>query len=199
MQMRIRRRVLLAAICCLPLYAASSEQADVYLSLAEAPKTVLPDADEILRRDVTSDEKIRERMKPLIGRLQPSIWEPYYITFEGRRDGETIGYAVICEEIGKHRPMTFIVATDTAGQVRDVALMMYREPVGAEVRYKGFVSQFDGKDLQDPIYPRRDVKNVSGATLSVRAMSRGVRKALALLQIAYIDPARAVSESRNLD
>ena len=106
---------------------------------------------------------------------------------EGRLEGKTIGFAVICEEIGKHRPITFIVATDTTGQVLDVALMMYREPIGAEVRYKGFVRQFDGKDLSDPIYPRRDVKNISGATLSVRAMSRGVRKALAVLQIAYLE------------
>ena len=97
--------------------------------------------------------------------------------------------AVICEEIGKHRPITFIVAAYPDGSVKDVALMMYREPVGEEVRYPAFLKQFTGKSLEDPIFPRRDIKNVTGATLSVRAMSRGVRKALAFIRLTYVDPA----------
>lgn len=190
-EMRIRLCILTLAIS-LPTVSVSAGQTEVYLSLEDAPKAVLPEADEIIRVDVPSDEPMREKMKPLIGRLQPSIWEPYYITFEGRKAGKTVGYAVICEEIGKHRPMTFIVSADTAGRVLDVALMMYREPIGAEVRYDGFVRQFDGKSLDDPIYPRRDVKNISGATLSVRAMSRGVRKALAVLQVHYLQSGATV-------
>lgn len=175
----------MVALLCLSSSSGLGSDAEVFLTLEEAPKTVFPDADEIERFDIKADDQMREGMKALIGRLQPSLWEPYYITFVARRDGKPIGYAVVCEEIGKHRPMTFIVATDTAGHVRDVALMAYREPIGAEVRYKGFVRQFDDKTLDNPIHPRRDIKNISGATLSVRAMSRGVRKALAVLDLAY--------------
>ena len=193
-EMRFHAQYLLIALLFLSSSPGLGSDAEVFLALEEAPTTVFPDADQIERFDIKSDDPMRERMKALIGRLQPSLWEPYYITFVARRGGEPIGYAVVCEEIGKHRPMTFIVATDTAGHVRDVALMAYRERIGAEVRYKGFVRQFDDKTLDNPIHPRRDIRNISGATLSVRAMSRGVRKALAVLDVAYFHSGRLNKE-----
>ena len=128
-------------------------------------------------------------MKKLVGRLKPTIWEPFYISFIASREEEVIGYAVILRRDRQAPPdKRFIVGAHPDGSVKDVALMMYREPVGEEVRYRGFLKQFDGKSLENPIFPRRDIKNVTGATLSVRAMSRGVRKALAFIQLAYLDP-----------
>ncbi len=179
---------LAVAVLLLPP-SAYAEKVDVYLTLEEAPKAVFPEADSFERKDIEVDDTTRRRMKKLVGRLKPTIWEPFYISFIASRKEEVIGYAVICEEIGKHRPITFIVGAYPDGSVKDVALMMYREPVGEEVRYRGFLKQFDGKSLENPIFPRRDIKNVTGATLSVRAMSRGVRKALAFIQLAYLDSA----------
>ena len=95
---------------------------------------------------------------------------------------------MICEEIGKHRPITFIAGVTPEGKVKDVAIMRYREPQGAEVRRRAFLGQFAGKNLSNPIMQYQDIHNVSGATLSVRAMSRGVRKALAVVQAAYLNP-----------
>ena len=180
---------LAVAVLLLPP-SAYAAKVDVYLTLEEAPQAVFPEADSFERKDVEVNDTIRRRMKELIGRLKPTIWEPFYISFIASREEEVIGYAVICEEIGKHRPITFIVAAYPNGSVKDVALMMYREPVGEEVRYRPFLKQFSGKSLANPIFPRRDIKNVTGATLSVRAMSRGVRKALAFIQLAYLDPAK---------
>ena len=179
---------LAVAVLLLPpsVYA---EKVDVYLTLEEAPQAVFPEADSFERKDVEVNDAMRRRMEKLIGRLKPTIWEPFYISFIAAKQEEVIGYAVICEEIGKHRPITFIVAAYPDGSVKDVALMMYREPVGEEVRYPAFLKQFAGKSLEDPIFPRRDIKNVTGATLSVRAMSRGVRKALAFIRLTYVDPA----------
>lgn len=144
--MRFHAQHLLIALLFLSSSSGLGSDAEVFLTLEEAPQAVFPEADEIERFDIKADDQMREYMKALIGRLQPSLWEPYYITFVARRDGEPIG---------KHRPMTFIVASDTAGHVRDVALLAYREPIGAEVRYKGFVRQFDDKTLDYPIHPRR--------------------------------------------
>ncbi len=178
---------LAVAVLLLPP-SAYAAKVDVYLTLEEAPQAVFPEADSFERKDVEVNDATRRRMKKLIGRLKPTIWEPFYISFIATKQEEVIGYAVICEEIGKHRPITFIVAAYPDGSVKDVALMMYREPVGEEVRYPAFLKQFSGKSLANPIFPRRDIKNVTGATLSVRAMSRGVRKALAFIRLTYVDP-----------
>ncbi|MFQ5776372.1 MAG: FMN-binding protein [Terriglobia bacterium] len=182
-----RQALSLVASLLVLLGAAPETSAEVYLTVKEAPGAVFPEADSFEREDIQVTEEFRRRLKKKVGRAKPSIWEPFYISFIAKRDGETIGYAVICEEIGKHRPITFIVGVTPAGKVKDVAVMMYRESVGSEVRYKGFLEQFQGKKLQDPIRPYRDIRNVSGATLSVRALSRGVRKALAVIQLAYLE------------
>lgn len=182
-----RRTLLLVASLLLLAGGAPETSAEVYLTVKEAPGAVFPEADSFERKDIQVTEEFRGRLKRKVGRAKPSIWEPFYISFIAQREGKAIGYAVICEEIGKHRPITFIVGVTLEGKVKDVAIMMYRESVGSEVRYKGFLAQFQGKKLQDPMRPYRDIRNVSGATLSVRALTRGVRKALAVIQLAYLE------------
>jgi Na+-translocating ferredoxin:NAD+ oxidoreductase RnfG subunit len=168
---------------------ALSGQTEVLLSLKDAPRVVFPTADSVVRKDVKSTRELRSAMQAIIGKDEPSIWEPFYISYVARKNDKVEGYAVICEEVGKHRPITFIVAADRDGKVRDVAIMMYRESRGGEVRYPGFTKQFLGKGLADPIKHRRDIRNVTGATMSSRALARGVRKALAFLKLTYLEVA----------
>jgi FMN-binding domain len=105
------------------------------------------------------------------------------VIFTAQRDARALGEAVIVEEIGKHRPITFVVGVRPDGGVQDVALMIYREPYGGEVRNSRFLAQYRGKDLTAPLLPFRDIRNITGATLSAEAIGRGVRKALALLKV----------------
>ena len=101
------------------------------------------------------------------------------------RDGQLRGYAVVAEEIGKYRPITFMVGVTPQLTVRDVAVMVYRESRGGDVKRKRFLSQYRGKSSRDPIDSNRDIINVSGATISVRAMNAGVRRVLAELTALY--------------
>ena len=101
------------------------------------------------------------------------------------RDGRLRGYAVVAEEIGKYRPITFMVGVTPQLTVRDVAVMIYRESRGGDVKRKRFLSQYRGKSSRDPIDSNRDIINVSGATISVRAMNAGVRRVLAELTALY--------------
>jgi hypothetical protein len=105
-----------------------------------------------------------------------------------------VGYAIIGEEIGKYRPITFLVAVDLHLQVSSVAILVYRESRGGEVRRQRFLRQYRGKDGTDPIRINRDIINITGATLSVRALNKGVRKSLLLLE-AMLDRPIAVTAS----
>ena len=158
----------------------------VYLTVEQAPKTVFPEADQFERKDIPVTPELNRKLRQMVSPAKPTIWEPFYMTFVARKGNEIIGYAVICEEIGKHRPITFIVGVTPDGRVKDAALMMYREPQGSEVRHRGFLAQFAGKTIENPIMQHQDIRNVSGATLSVRAMTRGVRKALAVILAVYL-------------
>ena len=61
-------------------------------------------------------------------------------------------------------------------------ITIYREPRGGEVRNKSFLDQFLGMNAGSEF---RDIHSITGATLSVRAITRGVQKAVAAYQVLY--------------
>ena len=94
-------------------------------------------------------------------------------------------YYVITDEIGKYRQITFMVGVTPDLRVRDVAVMVYRESRGGEVRRKRFLSQYRGKTAGSAIDVGRDIINISGATISVRSLNAGVKRVLAELTALY--------------
>ena len=94
--------------------------------------------------------------------------------------GDTlVGFALIRSVKGKDQPITFLVATDTADRLKDVDILVYREPYGGEVAYESWRRQFRGKSASDPLEVGRQIRSISGATISVNSVTAGVRRALA--------------------
>jgi hypothetical protein len=168
-----------------PLLASAQE--GIFLKEEEAPKAVFPDATSFLRKVIPSNDELKDKIKQRMGKTLTSLWEDSYITFVAKKGETILGYAVIVEEIGKHRPITFIVGVGPDRKIKDAALMAYREAYGGEVRDRRFLQQYKGKQLKDPLLPYRDIQNISGATMSVEAIGRGSKKALALVETVYLE------------
>ena len=66
------------------------------------------------------------------------------------------------------------------GAISDVELLVFREARGSEVGRKRFNAQYEGKTVSDPIRINKDIINISGATMSVRSISAGVKRVLVL-------------------
>jgi len=86
--------------------------------------------------------------------------------------------AWVLEEIGKDLPITVGIIIDR-GTIRDLRVLTYRESRGGEVATPAFTDQFidaalDGGNLNVPI------DGISGATLSVQALTRLASMALFL-------------------
>jgi Na+-translocating ferredoxin:NAD+ oxidoreductase RnfG subunit len=160
-------------------------QEGVFLTEEQAPRAVFADADHFTRQVVTASPKMRERMKAILGATEPSLWEEEYVTFTALRGETVVGHAIIVEEIGKHRPITFVVGVRLDESVSDVAVMSYREAYGGEVRNKRFLNQYRGKNAKSGLKTYTEIQNIAGATLSVDAASRAVKKALAFAQVAF--------------
>jgi Na+-translocating ferredoxin:NAD+ oxidoreductase RnfG subunit len=60
-----------------------------------------------------------------------------------------------------------------------VDILVYREPYGGEVAYDAWRRQFRGKSALDRLEVGKDIRTISGATISVNAVTLGVRRALA--------------------
>ena len=95
------------------------------------------------------------------------------------REGALLGFAQVRNVKGKDQPITYLVATDSADALRDIDILVYREPRGGEVAYEPWRKQFRGKTAAAPLQVGKDIRNVSGATISVNAVTRGVRRAVA--------------------
>ena len=181
--MRISLAIVLVAVLAGP-YARAQQDTTVYLTLDQAPKTLFPGAD-IERKDVKSTPEFQTKLKAALGRVTPTVWEDEYHTFAAKQNGKVVGYAVVVDEIGKVNPFTLMVSTTPDFKVRDVAVMVYREPRGGEITQKRFLAQYKGKGSSDLLLLNRDIVGITGATLSVQGANRGVHKALAVLELAY--------------
>lgn len=95
------------------------------------------------------------------------------------RTDSLLGFAVVRNVTGKDQPITFLVAVDPGNVLKDIDVLVYREPYGGEVAYDTWRRQFRGKSANDPLQVGRDIRTISGATISVNAVTLGVRRALA--------------------
>jgi Na+-translocating ferredoxin:NAD+ oxidoreductase RnfG subunit len=97
------------------------------------------------------------------------------------KGGTLLGFAEVRNVKGKERPITYLVAVDPAGTTRDIDILVYREERGGEVANDAWRKQFRGKTAADPLQVGKDIRNISGATISSNSVTRSVRQALAQL------------------
>lgn len=83
----------------------------------------------------------------------------------------------VLDEIGKEMPITVGISIDK-GAVERVKVLVYRESRGWEVKSPSFVAQYFGAKLDSGKKLDKQIDGISGATLSVRALSRLTRLAL---------------------
>ena len=110
-----------------------------------------------------------------------------YDFYIGMKDGKPVRMAVIEEQPGKWGPVKFIIAIDaTTGKINNMAVMSYKEKRGRPIARKNFLSQFFGKGDSDPISVksakgvRKDIRAISGATISSDATCFAARKVVAI-------------------
>ena len=166
--------------------------AEVFLTEEEALKLMFPNSERI-RKDVIrlTAEKKTEIEERIGWKFPEEVFEVYI----GETGTKVDGYALIQNTIGKHKPMTYMVGVDHAGACMDVELLVFREARGSEVRTKRFNVQYEGKTVFDPVRINKDIINISGATMSVRSLSAGVKRALVLVDEFYLKPAGLGSDT----
>jgi len=128
-----------------------------------------PPKAEVLWLDKTLKEKIAGILDHNYSGLRIRYWQ---------QDKKS---AWVLDEIGKEKPITAgIVIND--GKIEQLKILAFRESRGWEVRHDFFTGQFKQASLKDDQQLDKKIDNISGATLSVRAVSKLARIALLLDQ-----------------
>ncbi len=170
-----------AAPLTVALSAEEKRSEEIYLTKKEAFALAFPGADEIRKEKKWLTDSQITAIAELSGQKFDAKRLTFYI---GIKTGNPMGTMSIGNEIGRSYPITFMVVINPDGTVKDVEVMVYREPHGWEVRFESFLSQFFGKSAQSPF---DNIHNITGATLSVRSMTRGIKKAVAAYQVLFLD------------
>ncbi|OAI46916.1 hypothetical protein AYO43_05485 [Nitrospira sp. SCGC AG-212-E16] len=159
--------------------------AEVFLTEDEALKLMFPKSGNIRKDLIRLTPEKKAQIEDRIGWKFP---EELFEVYIGETGAQIDGYALIQNTIGKHKPMTYMVGIDHTGHVLNVELLVFREARGSEVRTKRFNVQYEGKTVLDPVRLNKDIINISGATMSVRSMTAGIKRGLVLVDEFYLKP-----------
>ena len=176
-----------AAIACATVAAlclAGTAHAKVFYSKSEALKLAFPDADRVEDKAILlGDEQAKK-----VEELAKSRLESRLVTlYTGYRGSERLGYAVIDVHTVRTMPEAFMVVLTPDGAVRSLHLLAFHEPLEYMPSARWY-EQFESKTLAAPLRLGGDVHGIVGATLSSRAATEGVRRALALYQVVVAHP-----------
>lgn len=172
----------------IPVAAASMPGiafATQYLTVEQAQRQLYPAAERFAPAALRLSPELRARIQAEAGAQadsdEPRVWQAFA--------GDTLlGSFMVDEVIGKHELITYAVAIDPQGSVRGIEILDYRETRGGEVRDPRWRAQFVGKGPRDPLRLGEDIQNLSGATLSCRHITEGVRRLLVLHRLTLKAP-----------
>jgi len=168
-----------SALAALPAYHTA--RAVQYMSVDEAQRAAFGNASEFApvaptRADL--DAALTAVPESAIGAAwSPKIWR-------ARAGSDTLGWVIVDQVIGKAEAITFALSLDAKGEISNLDILEYRETHGGEVRLAPWRKQFKGKSAHDPLRLDADIRNISGATLSCRHVTDGVRRLVALYEHA---------------
>ena len=148
-----------------------------YLTIADAQRLAFPNASGFVAAHVVFTPADVAAIQQRTGQAPRAKGEQVWKAMAG---GQVIGYVYLDYVIGKHLVIDYAVAVEPGGRVRRVDILEYRESYGGEVRGASWLQQFVGKTRANPIELEKDIRNISGATMSSRHIAEGVKKVLAI-------------------
>lgn len=170
----------LAAVCA-PVAAHATQ----YLTVEQAQRALFPQAERFVAASVSLSAQDRGRIAAASGVAVSRAEQPVWRALRG---DSPLGFVILDEVIGKHELITYAVGIGKEGKLRGVEILDYREPHGGEVRDPRWRAQFAGKRSGDALRLGEDIQNLSGATLSSRHITDGVRRLLALHELLLRQP-----------
>lgn len=146
-----------SSLFLIPALFQNAAVAKEYLTIEQAQKAIFPGVE----------------MKPVENLLeeknQPKVWKA------GNQ-----GWFFVDRVLGKHEYIVYAIGLSPKGEVKGIEVLVYRESYGDQVKEASWLKQFYNLGPNDQIEFLGNIKNISGATLSCRHMTQGVKKILNL-------------------
>ncbi len=176
-----RRLFLLAGLAGLLL--AGPGPARVLITKEQALDRAFPTAERVEKEILYFSEAETERVEELARAPMDSRLFTTYRAFEG---GRVTGYAFIDTRIVRSKAATFLVVLEPGGVIRKARVLAWQEP--PEYRPpERWLAQFRDRDLDRDLRLGGAIQAISGASLTSRTLTDGVRRVLAIHRIKLAD------------
>lgn len=153
--------------------------ARIYVSIEQAQKLLFPPARLTKVGFIVSDE-IQSQMRKASSVNHPFVGDRTWRTHDG-------GWFIVDEVVGKHEMITYALAIRPDGSIGGIEILQYVESYGYEVAHASWRNQFTGKSVNDSLKLNKDIENISGATLSCKHITDGVKRLLIFHQVVLKD------------
>jgi hypothetical protein len=169
--------ILLISMCGWRSQLAFSQ---VFMKQEEALRLTFPQADKIERRTLfLTNEQVTEIQKLARSKLESKI----VIYYRATQPGRILNCAFFETTIVRTKPATVMVVINPDSSLRLVKILSFYEPQDYLPGSRWF-ALFQNRFLTDGLWPSRDIHHISGATLSVQAITLTVRRLLATYVVA---------------
>ncbi len=161
----------------LPVAAIStSVYATTYFTTEQAQQAIFPGEKFTAAYATLTDEQVRQIEKASDANVLQKEVKAWKVAGGG--------WFILDQVVGKHEFITYAIGLNTDGSVKSIEIVDYRESYGYEVRNPQWRKQFVGKTAADPLKLNQDIRNISGATLSSKHITDGVKRILATYAVA---------------
>ena len=155
--------------------AVTPAHATTYLNVEQAQQAIFPGA-KMTPADVHLTDLQRKAIEKASGIKVRNPAQKVWKVAGG-------GWFIADEVLGKHEFIAYAVGLTAEGAVKQIEVMDYRETYGYEVRNEKWRAQFAGKTSRSALKLDEDIKNISGATLSCRHLTDGVKRLLSFYDL----------------
>lgn len=169
------RLAIVAAWVVISSVVGGAAWATVLITVEEALELAFPGAETARETLFLTDEQVRTAAEA----AGLDIDSAMATRFVARLDGRTVGFGYVDTHRVRTLPETLVVILDAAGSVVRVEVAAFREPI-EYMPGDSWYRQFDGEELDRDLELSRDIRPVTGATLTARATTDAVRRVLAI-------------------
>ena len=151
-------------------------RAERFLTIEEAQKICFPAADSFESQTVRFSP---EQIAAIERQSKVKVLNKGNRIRVARHGTNVLGVLFLDYVLGKHEIIDYAAAVGAGGEVARIEILEYRESHGSEIRGARWRDQFKGKSGAAPLRLNEDIYNISGATISCRHVTEGIKRLLA--------------------
>ncbi|CCQ92093.1 conserved exported hypothetical protein, FMN-binding [Nitrospina gracilis 3/211] len=146
----------------------------------DALQHLFPGVSKVIKKKIWLSTAQRKAISKL---AQQNVSEERINVYVGMQGSTPVGYAIFDSVKNRSWPLSFVTVLNQDGTVKDVEVLQYEGARVWNIQYDSWLKQFFGKKIGADYIPNA----VTGATVSVRVVTAGVKKASAIYQILFLD------------